>query len=247
MPLPVKPFPNVSAMSLELVNMDIVSADLNIFKSCKSPADAIQSLYFNAYNCLIQILGPCCSTIKLVALDGVRMKQLPATEDEVKQARDLHALFECLELDKMWNDLHFLEVTIMSLPIDASKEKELALLVLRQYKSYLGTYTKAISIKEGKSAPSFLQRKRGRQKKMVVTEIPIDKEIDEYTCHDLLELWKWYLIKTLEIPEDRIEFQLTSKTNWPHLQGYVYAGVPIYAYNYVNITITDHHNTVQVA
>ena len=86
-------------------------------------------------------------------------------------------------------------------------------MVLSQYKSYLTHYTKAVSIKEGESVRGFLQRKRGREGKMVITKITIDKEIDEYTCHDLLDLWKLFLIETLEIPEDRIEYRLARAGN----------------------------------
>ena len=209
----VNPLPDVSALSLESCKMDIVSCDVNVFESQKHPADAIRSLYFNAYNHLIRILSTHCSAIKSVALRAVRMKQVVATEDEVAQARDLNALFECLEVDKKWNDLHFLDVAIMSLPVEASKEKAAAQLVLGQYKSYLTHYMKAVSIKEGKSVRGFLQRKRGREGKMVVTEITADKEIDEYTCHDLLDLWKLFLVDTLEIPEDRIEYRLARAGN----------------------------------
>ena len=207
MPTAVKPSPDVSAMSLESYKRGSILCDQTIFESNKHPAEAIRSLYFNAYTQLIQILSTYVSAIKMVASDAVRMKQVSATEDEVKQAHDLRALFECLEVDKKWNDLHFLGVAIMSLPPEASKEKDGALLVLSQYKSYLKTYTKAVSIKEGKSVCSFLQRKCGREEKLVVTEITVDKNMDEYTCHDLLELWTLFLIETLEIPEDHIEFR----------------------------------------
>jgi len=209
----VNPLPDVSALSLESYQMDIVSCDVNVFESHKSPADVIRSLYFNAYNHFIRILSTHCSAIKSVAVRAVRMKQVVATEDEVAQSRDLNALFECLEVDKKWNDLHFLDVAITSLPVEASKEKAAAQLVLGQYKSYLTDYMKAVSIKEGKNVRSFLQRKRGREGKMVVTEITVDKEIDEYTCHDLLDLWKLFLIETLEIPEDRIEYRLARPGN----------------------------------
>ena len=148
-----------------------------------------------------------------MALSAARTKQVSVTEVEVQQACDLRALFECLEVDKKWNDLEFLSIAIMSLPVKASKEKGAAQLVLGQYTSYLAHYMKAVSIKEGKSALSFLQRKRGREERMVVTEITIDKEIDEYTCHDLLHLWKLFLIETLEIPEDRIDFRLARAGN----------------------------------
>ena len=207
MAVTVNPFPDVSALSLESCKMDIVSCDINVFESNKSPAEAIRSLYFNVYNHLIRILSTYFSAIRTVASGAVRMKQVPATEDEVKQARDLRALFECLEVDKNWNDVQFLDVAIMSLPPEASKEKGAAHLVLGQYKSYLRAYTKAVSIKEGKSVRSFLQRKHGREERLVVTEITVDKDMDEYSCHDLLELWKLFLIETLEIPEDRIEFR----------------------------------------
>ena len=209
----VNPSPDVSALILESYKMDIVSCDVNVFESQKHPAEAIRSLYFNAYNHLIRILSNHRGAIKAVALGAVRANQVSATEDEVKQACDVRALFECLEVDKKWNDLHFLDVAIMSLPVEASKEKAAAQLVLGQYKSYLTHYTKAVSIKEGKSVGSFLQRKRGREDKMVVTEITVDKEIDEYTCHDLLHLWKLFLIDTLEIPEDHIKYRLARAGN----------------------------------
>ena len=48
---------------------------------------------------------------------------------------------------------------------------------------------------------------------MIVSEITVDKEMDEYTCHDLLDLWKLFLIETLEIPEDRIEYRLARGGN----------------------------------
>ena len=207
MAMAVYSFPDVSTLSLELCKMDIVSCDINVFESSKHPEEAIMSLYFNAYNHLIQILSTYVITIKKVALRAVRMKQVHVTEDVVKRACDLSALFECLEVDKKWNDLHFLDVAIMSLPPKASKERSAAHLVLGQYKSYLRAYTKAVSIKKGKSVRSFLQRKRGRDEKLVVTEVTVDKDMDEYTCHDLLELWTLFLIETLEIPEDHIEFR----------------------------------------
>ena len=202
----VNSFPDMSALSLKSCQMDIALCDTNVFEFKKHPEEAIRSLYFHAYNHLIRILSPSVSAVKIVALDAVRMNQVSATEDEVKQACDLRALFECLEVDKKWNDLYFLGVAIMSLP-EASKEKGAAHLVLGQYKSYLTAYTKAVSIKEGKSVHSFLQRKRGTEEKLVVTEITVDKDMDEYTCHDLIELWKLFLIKTLEIPEDRVEYR----------------------------------------
>ena len=209
----VNPSPDVLALSLESCKMDIVSCDLNVFKSQKHPAEAIKSLYFNAYNHLIRILSTHCSAIKSLAVGAVRSKQVSAIEVEVKEACDLRALFECLEVDQKWNDLYFLDLVILSLPEEASKEKRTAQLVLSQYKSYLTEYTKAVSIKEGKTVRDFLQRKRGREEKMVVTEITIDKEYDEYTCYDLRQLWKLFLNETLEIPEDRIEYLLARAGN----------------------------------
>ena len=205
--------PDVSALSLESCKMGIVSCDRLIFESQKHPAEAIRSLYFNAYNHLIRILSTQCSAIKSMALSAVRTKQVSATEVEVKQACDLRALFECLEVDKKWNDLEFLTIAITSLPMEASKVKGVAELVLGQYTSYLAHYMKAVSIKEGKNALSFLQRKRGKEERMVITEVTVDKEFDEYTCHDLLDLWKLFLIETLEIPEGRIEYRLARARN----------------------------------
>ena len=121
-------------MSLESCKMDIISCDIDIYESDKHPAEAIKSLYFNACNHLIRILGNNLSAIKMVALRAVRMKQVPATKDEMNQARDLYALFECLKVDKKWNDVHFLDVAITSLPV---KKKGAAHLVLGQYKSYV--------------------------------------------------------------------------------------------------------------
>ena len=206
MALAVKPIPNVPDMSLESYKMDIVSCDRNVFESNRSPMEAIRSLYFNAYTHLIQILSPFLSGIKLVALDAVRMQQVPATEAEVKRSHKLRTLFGYLEVDKNWNDINFLDIAIRSLPPKATREKEAAQLVLNQYKSYLRAYTKAVSIKEGKRVFGGLRRKQGREEKMVVTEITVDKEIDEYTCKDCLELWTWFLIDALEIPEDHIRF-----------------------------------------
>ena len=194
-------------MSLESCKMDIVSCDIDVFKCHKPPAETIIRFYFNTYNHLIQILCTHYSTIKSVAVSAVHMKLVTATEDDVKQAHNLHALFACLEVDKKWNDLHFLGVVIMSLPAEASKEKEAAKLVIGQYKSYLTEYMKALSIKEGKNALSFLQRKCGKEEKMVDVKITVDKEIDKCTCCDLLDLWKLFLIENLEIPEDRIEYR----------------------------------------
>ena len=71
----------MSALSLKSCKMDIALCDTNVFESNKSPEEAIRSLYFNAYNHLIQILSPYISAVKIVAFDAVRMKQVPATED----------------------------------------------------------------------------------------------------------------------------------------------------------------------
>ena len=193
-------------MSLESCKMDIVSCDIDVLKYRKLPAEAIMGFYFNTYNHLIRILRTHCSTIKNVAVTAVDMNIVTATKDDVEQAQNLHALFACLEVDKKWDDLHFLDVVIMYLPDEASKEKEAAKLVIGQYKSYLQDYMKAVSIKEGKNVFSFLQPKCGKEEKMVDVKITVDKEIDEYNCHDLLYLWKFFLIATLKIPEDRIEY-----------------------------------------
>ena len=194
--------------TLDSCKMDIVSCDLHVFKSNRSPEKAAKSLYFNAYNHLIRILDAYFGAIKPVALDAARKQVVDATEYEVKQVPDLRGLFECLKVDTSWNDLYFLDVAISSLPPNAFKEAEAARLVLGHYKSYLNAYRKAISIKEGKSVFGQLPRRRGRKEvlQMVVTEVTVDEDIETYTCSDCLELWKLFLINALEIPEDRIQF-----------------------------------------
>ena len=188
---------------LESYKLDIVSCDLSVVTSKKNPQDAIKSLFFNAYSLLVHILGTCFSTIKEVALDAVRMKQVAASREKVLEVADLRRLFECLEVDKKWDDLHFLDVAISHLP---SPTKAAARMVLGHYKSHLGAYTKAVSIKEGKTVFSLLQRKRDREGKLVVAEITVDKDIDEYTCNDCLILWKKFLVLKLGISEGSIQF-----------------------------------------
>ena len=184
----------------------IVSCDLDVMQSKKTPKEAIKSLFFNTYSALTRILKSYYSSIKNVASDAIRMQQVSATEECVGQAHDLRTLFECLEIDKKWNDLHFLDVAITNLPLEASKEREAAQLVLGHYKSHLRAFMKATSIKEGRSVLRCLPRKQGREERLAVTEITVDKEIEDYTCRDCLDLWTWFLIEALEIPEDRILF-----------------------------------------
>ena len=191
----------------------IVSCDLDVMQLKKAPQEAIKSLFFNAYSALIRILKTCYSSFKNVALDAVRMQQVSATEEKVRQAHDLRTLFACLGIDKKWNDLHFLDVAIANLPLEASKEREAAQVVLGHYKSHLRAYLKATSIKEGKSVFGCLPRKRGREVRLVVTEITVDKEIEDYTCKDCLDLWTWFLIEALEIPEDHIQFCDAKRSN----------------------------------
>ena len=200
----VSPFPNVPEKSLESYKMDIVACDLNVIESCKSPKEATKSLYFNAYLQLTQIFSNWFNVIKTIALDASRMQQVVATEEQVRQASDIRNLFECLEVDKNWNDLHFLDVAIMSLPPRASTERDAAHLILDHYKSHLRAYTKATSIKEGRNVFGRLlhKRLRGGLDKFVVTEVTVNEDIDKYSCKDCLDLWKLFLIEALEIPED---------------------------------------------
>ena len=53
---------------------------------------------------------------------------------------------------------------------------------------------------------SLLQRKRDSEGKLVVAEITVDKDIDEYTCNDCLILWKKFLVVKLGILEGSIQF-----------------------------------------
>ena len=195
--------PSDHSSDLESYKLDIVSCDLSVVASKKNPQDAIKSLFFNAYSLLVHILGTCFNTIKAVALDAVRMKQVAASRERVMEVSDVSSLFECLEIDKKWDDLHFLDVAISRLP---PATKAAARLVLGHYKSHLSAYTKAVSIKEAKNVFGIFCRKRDREGKSVVTEITVDKEIDEYTCYDCLNLWKKFLVAKLEIPEGSIQF-----------------------------------------
>ena len=191
----------------------IITCDMDIIHSQKEPEKAIKSLFFNTYSMLIRILRNCFDSIKASALDAALMQQVDATEEEVNQAQDLNALFRCLNIHRSWNELHFLDVAIISLPPEESMKREAALLVLGQYKSYLRAYQKAISLKKGKSEFGLLQRKRGREERWVVTEVTVDKDITDFTYADCLELWKLFLIKALKIPKDRIEFRLARAGN----------------------------------
>ena len=191
----------------------IITCDMDVIHSKKQPEKAIKSLFFNTYSMLIRILRNCFDSIKASALDAALMQQVDATEEEVNQAQDLNALFRCLNINRNWNELHFLDVAIISLPPEESVKREAALLVLGQYKSYLRAYQKATAIKEGKSEFGLLQRKRGREERWIVTEVTVDKDITDFTYADCLELWKLFLIKALKIPKDRIEFRLARAGN----------------------------------
>ena len=184
----------------------IIRCDMNILRSKKEPEKAIKSLFFNTYSMLVRILCNCFDSIKASALDAALMQQVDATEEEVNQAQDLSTLFRCLNIHGNWNELNFLDVAITRLPPEESVKREAALLVLGQYRSYLEAYHKAIAIKEGKSEFGLLQSKQGREERWVVAEVTVDKGITNFTYADCLELWKVFLIKALEIPEDCIEF-----------------------------------------
>ena len=191
----------------------ILTCDLDIICSKKEPEKAIKSLFFNAYSMLIRILRTCYGSIKMSALDAARMQQVDATEEEVRQAQDISTLFQCLKVDRNWDEIHFLGVAITGLPPEESEKRDAALLVLGHYKSYLRAYRKATSIKKGTSEFGPFQRKRGREERWVVTEVTVDKEITDYTYGECLELWKLFLIKALEIPEDCIEFRYARAGN----------------------------------
>ena len=184
----------------------IIRCDMNIFRSKKEPEKAMNSLFYNAYSMLLCILPTCFDSIKASALDAARMQQVDATEEEVNQAQNLSALFQCLKIEGNWNGLHFLDVAITRLPHEESEKKDAALLILNHYRSYLMAYGKAIAIKEGKSDFGLFPHKHGGEERWVVAEVTVDKNISDFTYGDCLELWKLFLIKALEIPKDCIEF-----------------------------------------
>ena len=129
----------------------IITCDMDIIiRSQKEPEKAIKSLFFNTYKMLICILHNCFGSIKASALDAVLMQQVDATEEEVNQAQDLSTLFKCLSIHGNWNKLHFLDVAIISLPLEESVKREAALLVLGQYKSYLRAYQRLSLSRRGR-------------------------------------------------------------------------------------------------
>ena len=199
--------------SLASYKMSIVACDMDIIKLPKHPHEAIKGLYFNAWQLLIQILSACFTTIKAVALDAVQARQVVANEEEVKECNDLRALFKCLSVKEKWDDLRFLDLAISCLPSEAAKEMEAARLVLGHYRSHLVAYVKAMSIKEGKKVFGGNPYQLGSDNKWAVTEVTVHEDIEAYTCQDCLNLWKWFLIKALEIPEDCILFCVAKPGN----------------------------------
>ena len=190
-----------------------ISSDVHVIELERPPQEAIEGLYLNTRRALIQILGPCTNSIKMVALDPEHLEQVSATKEQVEQADGIKALFKCMEIDKKWNDLRFLYDAIMGLPATKSEEQEVASMVLDKYNSYLRAYKTATSIKEGKSVFGSLKHKQGSKITLTVMEVVVDKEIEDYTCKDCIDLWKRFLIKALEIPEDHIQFIDTRRSN----------------------------------
>ena len=182
----------------------LIESVVDIINAKKLPLDAIKCLYFSLYSEVLKILNPCCESIRQAALNAVRMGQLSATEEEVERALNLEALFRCLKIDEKWNDTTFLGVAIRSLPPEEGKEKEAALMILKMYRSHLWEYTTATSIKEGKGM--FLPREPVMKETLTVMRVTVHKNYEDYTCSDCLELWKQFLIKALEIPDDHIQF-----------------------------------------
>lgn len=189
--------------SFKSCELDMILCDTGVLKSERQPLEAIKALFFNAYSRLLRILGNCFSTIKEVALDAARMQQVAANEEEVMKMNNLRSLFQCIEVDKKWDDLHFLDVAICQLP---PATKDVAQLVMGHYRCHLDAYTKAISITEGKKVFAILPRKRGRQEKMVISKITVSMDIINYTCKDCLNLWDYFLVERLKIPRNRIQF-----------------------------------------
>ena len=182
----------------------LIESVVDIIKAKMPPLDAIKDLYFSLYSKLLEILNPCCEGIRQAAFEVVRMRQVSATEEEVKQAHHLEALFRCLKIDEKWHDITFLGVAIRSLPPEKAKERETALMILNMYRSHLRVYTTATSIKDGKGM--FLPHEPGMKETLLVMEVTVNKDPEDYTCSDCLELWKRFLIEALEIPADHIQF-----------------------------------------
>ena len=182
----------------------IIESVVDIVNAKKPPLDAIKDLYFSLYSELLEILSPCSESIRQAAFKAVRMRQVSATEEQVKQANNLEALFTCLKIDEKWRDITFLRKAIRRLPPQKAKEQKAALRILKMYRSHLCVYTTATSIKEGKDM--FLSHELDLKETLTVVRVTVHKNPEDYTCNDCLELWKRFLIKALEIPADHIHF-----------------------------------------
>ena len=182
----------------------LIASVVDIIIAKKPPLDAIKDLYFSLYSKLLKILNTCCESIRQAAFNAVRMVQVSATEEEVKQAHNLEALFRCLKVDKKWHDITFLDVAISSLPPEKAKERETALMILNMYRSHLWEYTTATSIKDGKG--TFLPHEPVMKETLTVMRVTVRKNPEDYTCSECLDLWKRFLIKALEILADHIQF-----------------------------------------
>ena len=189
----------------------LIESVVDIVNAKKPPLDAIKGLYLSLYSELLEILSPCYESIRQAAFDAVRMGQVSATEEQVKQANNLEALFTCLKIDEKWQDITLLGVAIRRLPPERAKEREAALMILKMYRSHLWEYTKATSIKDGKGM--FLLHQPGMKETLTVMEVTVNKDPDDYTCSDCLELWKRFLIEALEIPADHIQLIDAKPTN----------------------------------
>ena len=149
----------------------LIESVVDTVKAKKPPLDAIKDRYFSLYLKLHEILSPCCESIRQTALFAVRTGQLSATEEEVKRAHNLEALFRCLKVDEKWHDTTFLGEAIRRLPPEKAKEKEAALMILDMYRSHLSEYKKATSIKEGKGM--FLPHQPGMKETLTVLLIVV--------------------------------------------------------------------------
>ena len=184
--------------------MDLVLCDTAAFQSSRDPQQVIKALYFNAYQRLIRILDRHLDSIIETAVLAVRMKQVPGTEDGVRSARDVTALFEHLGVTCKWMDVFFLQNAITCIP--AVEERTAANAILCHYRAHYNEFCKATKIFDGGPVLHNQACAEFKDDFLTVMEVTVKKDPEQYTCDDCLQMWTKFLIEKLEIPKEHVRF-----------------------------------------
>lgn len=191
---------------------DLVQCDTSVIESVASrrqnPQDALIHLFDNAYQLLIPILDPYFVSVQKRAMD--KLKPLNETERQrawakrlqagVTSAKGVQDLLLCQGL--AWNDVNSLQSAILCITKEAQKDTAEA--ILCHYRNHLNKYCKAVNILNGKTV---LRPHTGvTDENMLTMEITVEKDVEEYTTADCLQLWTKFLIETLPIPDKNIRY-----------------------------------------